>query len=264
MKIQRILLLSFAALTLLVASSSAQVVAINNWTESGGDVDNTFTGNGTSGFTELFGTDTQSGNYASGAIATFQSDVTLSVNQTLSFSLTMDTNQSTGNANNTVRFGFENDDAGNTFDASVHYIFGWGADGPDARFAGQLNNNNEYSSGTTFDTEFNVTGANELSTGNTSNITVNLTYLGDAGGGLFNYEADIVWDAGTHSTSASFTRNTNTWDKVYVLTNSNVANVLGDGYTISNAQVQVVPEPSTFALLILGLGMLAGFRRRTK
>ena len=243
-------------------SASAATVSLNNWTQTGSDVDNTFTGNGTAGFTELFGTDTET-KYDSGAAATFTAPVTLTTTgDHILFSLTVGSITATGAGSaNAFRIGFESDPTGTAADATVHYSFGYGTSGTrrDVRFAGGTGNN-EYSFGAQMGTTGTLTSAiNELATGNTSNITVKLTYLSDAGGGNYNYQADVDWDGETH-TSGSFTRATNTWDKVYVNTNSVSLNVLGDTYTVGGASVTTIPEPT--AALLGGVGALLLLRRR--
>jgi len=253
---------SLAFVLIAGSSASAATVTLNNWAQTGGDVDNTFTGNGSSGFTELFGTDTDT-KYDSGAVATFTAPVTLTTTgEYIQFSLTVGSITATGAGSaNAFRVGFESDPTGTAADATVHYSFGYGAPGTrrDVRFAGGPNNN-EYSFGTQMGTTGTLTSAiNELATGNTSNIIVKLTYLSDAGGGVYNYQADVDWDGETHS-SGSFTRATNTWDKVYVNTNSLNLNVLNDTYTVSGVSVTNIPEPT--AALLGSVGALLVLRRR--
>lgn len=243
-------------------AASAATVTLNNWTQTGGDIDNTFTGNGTAGFKELFGTDTDS-RFDSGAVATFSAPVTLTTTgEYIQFNLTVGLITATGAGSaNAFRVGFENDPAGTAADATVHYNFGYGPPGTrrDVRFAGGPGNN-EYSFGSQMGSTGTLTSAiNELATGNTSNITVRITYLSDAGSGVYNYQADVNWDGETHS-SGSFTRSTNTWDKIYVNTNSNNLNVLRDTYTVSGVSVTNIPEPT--AALLGSVGALLLLRRR--
>jgi hypothetical protein len=246
----------------------AATVTLNDWTETGRDLANTFTANGTAGFTEVFSggyvRSPTSTVYDSGAIASFASDVTLdATTYQLQFSFTVGSILATGaGSNNMFRVGFENDGA-SSVDATVHYQFGYGPPGNrlDARFAGASGSANEYSQGTAFDNDPNVAGATALDTGNTSNITVTLTYLGDAGGGNHDYQAETNWDGIIHS-SSTFTRNTDTWDKVYVNMNSPAVNVLDDTYTVSNVQVTTIPEPSAVSLAFAALGGLLLRRRR--
>lgn len=254
---------SLALLLIASSAASAATVALNNWTETGGDTNNTFTGNGTAGFTETYGTETQSPvRYDSGAIATFAAPVTLnSTTNQLQFSFTVGNILATGaGSNNIFRVGFERDGADTTNDATIHYHFGYGDPGNrlDARFAGNSISNNEYSAGTAFGTS-NMAGATALDTGNTSTITVTLTYLSAAGGENHNYEAQINWD-GVILNSSSFIRNTNTWDKIYVNMNSVNVNVAGDHYTVSGVQVTTIPEPT--AALLGSVGALLLLRRR--
>jgi MYXO-CTERM domain-containing protein len=254
---------SIALVLIAGPSASAATVTLNNWAQTGTDINNTFTANGTAGFTELFGTDTDTNKYDSGAAATFTAPVTLTTTgDYIQFSLTVGSITAAGPGSaNAFRVGFENDPSGVDADATVHYSFGYGTSGTrrDVRFAGGPNNN-EYSFGTQMGTTGTLTAAiNELATGNTSNITVKLTYLGDAGGGIYNYQADVDWDGETH-TSGSFTRTTNTWDKVYVNTNSVSLNVAGDTYTVNGVSVTNVPEPT--AALLGGVGALLLLRRR--
>lgn len=246
------ILLSMSALGLLAGSLVGQFsVNVNAWTETGRVQNNTFTANGSAGFTELFGGPDE-GKNDSGARASFGSPVTLNTttNQ-LQFSFTVGDILATGagiGSGAGFRVGF------GSSTSVVHYQFGYGDPGNrvDARFGG-ADSNNEYGMGTLFDTG-NLPGATALATGNTSDIAVTLTYLSDAGGGNHNYQAVINWDGVTHS-SSTFTRETDTWDSIYVLTNRDAINVLDDTYTVSNVQVTAIPEPSTFALLA-GMGAL--------
>ncbi|MEM6885011.1 MAG: PEP-CTERM sorting domain-containing protein [Verrucomicrobiota bacterium] len=255
-----LMITTFLAVTML---SNAQIVGLNNWVESGGDADNVFIGNGTAGFSQSVTTETD-GNFAIGAFASFTSDVTLGVNETLQMDLTV-SSITINNAQNNVgfRIGFENDNTGSDDDATLHYLLSTGG-GVIGRFAGNSNQANEFSSGTAFDS-INYTGATSIDTGNTVNISVGLTNLGETGvgTGIYNYSASINWDGISNTNVTPFTRNTNVWDKVYVLTNAGTSfGIDGDAYTVSGVQVQVVPEPSTFALLGLGMGALCLVRRR--
>lgn len=240
--------------------ANAATVALNDWTETGRVGNNTFTANGSAGFTELFG-----GPYVrpvqldtvndTGAIATFASPMTLNAttNQ-LRFSFTVESILATGaGSNNAFRVGFESDRIGTANDSTMHYQFGYGPTNRfDTRFAGASGSNNEYAQGTATPS-LNLTGATPLMTGNTSNITVTLTYLSDAGGGNHNYQAEINWDGQIH-TNSTIVRSTDTWDKIYVVSDQGNVNVAGDTYTVSNVQVTTIPEPTASALLLVGLG----------
>ncbi|MEM6885009.1 MAG: PEP-CTERM sorting domain-containing protein [Verrucomicrobiota bacterium] len=246
----------------LASITNAQIVGLNNWVESGGDADNVFTGNGTAGFSQSVTTETD-GNFAIGAFATFTSDVTLGVNESLQMDFTI-SGITINNAQNNVGFrsGFENDGALPANDGTVHYVMSTGG-GVIGRFGG-TDTSNEFSQGTLFDST-NYTGASSIDTGNTANISISLTNLGETGvgTGIFNYSASINWDGIANTNVTPFTRNTDTWDKVYILTNNGGAfGINGEAYTVSGVQVQVVPEPSTFVLLGLGLGALFILRRR--
>lgn len=248
-----------------ITSAHAASVTTGNWSGDGADVDNTFTANGSAGFTELYGADSDA-KYDSGASANFTSDVTLDVtNNTLQFSFTVGNITSVGGSNNAFRVGFRNNDDGTTNDATVHYTFGYGdpGDRTDGRFAGNSGSSNVFSSGTQIGATGSVTSAvNELFTGNTANLTVTLIYLSDAGAGLHNYQAEIDWDGETIS-SSTFTRNTDTWDGVYVNTNNVNVNIASDTYTVSGASVSVIPEPSSAAAL-LGFAVLMMVSRRRR
>ncbi|MEM6885012.1 MAG: hypothetical protein AAF571_08265 [Verrucomicrobiota bacterium] len=225
-----------------------QAILLKDWSEIGKDTDNTFTGNGTDGFSERFGSSADDNSYASGGIAHFTSDVSLDeLNHTLRLSFTVHSIKSSKVANNAFRVGFRNDDQDTTRDATIHYIFGWGSgdpqlDAPDARFAGASEESNVFSQGTSFDVDSKVDHARPLATGNTCNIVVTLKYLGQAGEGNYRYEADILWNDGEHKTSTSFTRNTNRWDAVYIVTNMDEINVAGDGYTVSDVELTLLSE----------------------
>ena len=208
------------------------------WYPLGGDVDRTFSGLSQTGYTLLY--HDQSDNRGDvGAFTDFDAPVTLDAvsNQTLSFSFKIDDLTTSTGANNMFRVGFVNNDSDSTYDATVHFVFGYGAPGDkfDVRFAGASGNSNPFSYGIAQDSG-SLTGANALFTGNSSSMKVSLTYLEDNGDGTHDYRATILWDGQTH-TSGTIIRNTATWDGAYILINNSMFQIAGDGYAISETAV---------------------------
>ncbi|MEM0966319.1 MAG: PEP-CTERM sorting domain-containing protein [Verrucomicrobiota bacterium] len=247
--------------------ASSQAVVLSNWTDFSTNTDATFVGNGNDGFVRGMAVNS-TGSAATGAESSFDSDVTLGVGESLQFDFTM-TDIVIQQAQNNVGFrvGFENISADSALDATIHFVFSSGG-GVIGRFGGASGSANPYSQGTLFDST-NYTGATSIATGpGPIDISVSLTLLGVNGSdpSLFDYEASILWDGVTNGPSTVFTRNTDTWNSVYVLTNNNAAfGLAGDTYTIGGAAVSVIPEPSSAPLVMSALamiGVLAAIRRR--
>ncbi|MEM0966332.1 MAG: Ig-like domain-containing protein [Verrucomicrobiota bacterium] len=220
--------------TLLVSDQDV----VDVWYPSGQDVDRTFTNMTDKGFTLLF--HDQSDNRGDvAAVTDFETPITLDEygqrTMFLSFRIS-DITTSAGNEN-LLRIGFRNDDSGKTFDATLHYVFGYGSPGNfhDVRFAGNSDTAHFFSGGSTQD-QGDLPDANALFTGNSSEIELQLTYLRNNGNGTHDYRATVFWDGQKHS-SSTITRNTDTWDSAYVQANNPIFQVAGDGFTISDTVV---------------------------
>ncbi|MEM6885283.1 MAG: Ig-like domain-containing protein [Verrucomicrobiota bacterium] len=219
-----------------------------NWYPAGKDVDRTFSNMTDSGFTLLFHDQSDDRNDVA-ALNDFNTPITLDpVHQTtmsMKFSITNLT--TTNGAANLLRIGFRNDESGDANDATLHYIFGYGAPGNhhDVRFAGNSNTAHFFSGGTSQD-QGSLPGANALSTGNASEIELKLNYLENNGDGTHDYRAIILWDGHEHS-SSTITRNTDTWDSAYIQANNGTFQVAGDGFTISDTVIST-PMPTYFDL----------------
>ncbi|MEM0966333.1 MAG: Ig-like domain-containing protein [Verrucomicrobiota bacterium] len=218
------------------------------WYPSGSDIDRTFSNMDQTGFTLVFHDESDDrGDVA--AVTDFDTPITLDYfdNKTLTFSFSIKDITTTVGAANLLRVGFRNNDSGSTFDATIHFIFGYGAPGDrrDVRFAGKSNTSHFFTGGPTQDMR-SIPEANPLFTGNSSEITLSLTYLSSNGDGTHDYEARIEWDGGSH-TSTTITRNTDTWDSAYIQANNPLFQVAGDGFTISDTEI-FVEAPSFFEL----------------
>ncbi|MEM0966318.1 MAG: hypothetical protein AAGJ81_09250 [Verrucomicrobiota bacterium] len=256
---KNLLLLS---LSCLVSANLAlgHLVSRSDWSFFGSDVnDATFVGNGVNGGTMSFVADMDFSS-AAGSQSIFDTPVTLVPGQTLQFDLTvrdviMDTNNP---VNVGFRIGFESDDPETfDFDATFHFLFSMGGEAGtwnnSSRFAGNSFLSNPFAIGTTFDTTL-LTGANFLATDETDPavISVGLTLVGVNEGDpdLFDYEAFINWDGFLNTTSTTFTRNSNSWNSAYVLTNTPLLTAIGNTYTFDDSVISVIPEPSSAGLLM--------------
>lgn len=107
-----------------------------------------------------------------------------------------------------------------------------------------------------------------FATGNTIDAVVSLTLDAINGGGTFDYLYEVTYTGGGDSNTASqlFTGVTgNNLVSIFHGANASGVNVDGNAWTVSNASMTLVPEPSTYALITLsalGFGAHVWRRRR--
>ncbi|MDF7826156.1 hypothetical protein P4B35_19155 [Pontiellaceae bacterium B12227] len=230
-----------------VAAAMAGEVKHSKWAETGSDPDNTFLGHGTSGFSQQFGDNTERADM--GARTSFDSPVVLDAknNPVLKMSLKVKDIKNSGErgSNNAFRIGFRNDAEGKENDATVHYIFGYGAGyRSDFRFGGCSGKANEYAQGTA--TDANQMYGSRLENGGESEITVFLEYKKENSDGTHTYRVIVQWDESIWE--SEIIRNTDTWNGAYVLTNLSVLEAAGDGYTVSDVKIEAgkLKSPSLY------------------
>ncbi|MGB0371416.1 MAG: Ig-like domain-containing protein [Opitutales bacterium] len=209
------------------------------WTPRGYDVDREFSELSNTGFSLRFSDDTD-GRADIGAVSVFESPITLdSVERSvLSFKFKIDDITSMGGSNNSLRVGFLNDDIGPDQDATLQASLGYGAPGNrfDARFSGSSDNSNIFKGGTAQDVEL-MARSTPLYSGGSSVIELTLNYISANEDGSHNYRIVLMWDGYKHESSL-ITRNTDTWDSVYIQTNSSAVQVGGDGFRVSEAELR--------------------------
>ncbi|MGB0371421.1 MAG: hypothetical protein ACPGN3_08720 [Opitutales bacterium] len=249
----------------IASAQSTTPVSIGTWAEIGNQSNTTYGATGSTGYALSF-TGTDGG--ASGGQSQFDSGVTLSDGQSLVASYTVSNIVFADSSTQSMAFraGFEYN-TGSALESKLHYMFHTGSSQTNFRIGGD-ESGTIFSRGSILENVGNLSGANPLVTGNTSEFELTLTLIGQnsVDPTIFDYQASVERD-GVSLTSSTFTRNTNTWTSLYIYENDSDLGVDGDSFTISDVSVAVtaIPEASHGAFLIslASVGFIA-YRRRAK